>query len=435
MKRASLVGPLLLIALGVLFLARNLHPEFPLAEYLARYWPYILIAWGALRIAEICYWALSSQPLPARGVSGGEWVLVVFLCVIGMAAHGLHDGFQFGVGPFPRWWTERVPWAGIEMMGAPYDYPVNAEKAASRQPRVVIEDFRGDLEIIGSDTDQVKITGRKSIRALDKNRADEADRNSAFELSGDPDYLTLRLREGTGLARISSALEVTVPKGAMLEARRRDGAVRISKLEGAVSLSGRSGNVDVHDVAGPVSIEEGFAGNVVFKNLTGAVRFKTPRTEFSAAAIPGEVDIDAGDFNADGLTGPTRLMARSRDVRIRDFRNALDVRVDRGDLNLEAVGAPLAPLQATVRSGNVNLVLPEHVGFSMKATTKSGEISTGLGAGFKVDSERRGAKLEGATGTGPGISIEVERGDISVRQGSNKLPAKDVSHPLETINQ
>ena len=35
MRRSSIVAPLLLIAVGGLFLARNLYPDIPLLDYLA----------------------------------------------------------------------------------------------------------------------------------------------------------------------------------------------------------------------------------------------------------------------------------------------------------------------------------------------------------------------------------------------------------------
>jgi hypothetical protein len=432
-RRASLVAPLLLIAIGALFLARNVYPELPITQYVARYWPYVLIAWGTVRLIEICTWAGSSRPLPARGVSGGEWLLVFFVCVFGMGMHFAQRRLSEGWIVNSPW--VRLPWMGIQGLGERFDYPVNAEKASSKTPHIVIEDFSGDLQVSGSDSDTVKITGRKSIRAMDKNAAERADQNSALEITGDSNDMTLRLREGSGFARISTTLEMTVPKGASIDAKRRTGDVHVSNLLGAVAVSGRTGDMDVHDVGGPVSIDLSFAGDIRLKNLSKAVRLKTPRTEFSAASVPGEIHIDSGDFNGDGLMGPVRLSSRTRDVRIRDFRNTLAVDLDRGDLNLEAVQTPLSPIQASVRSGDVHLVLPENAGFSIAATTKNGEILNGLGAGIKVNSERRRQTLQGASGSGPAITLDVERGDISVRRGTNKLPAKDASHPLETINQ
>ncbi|HEV2200900.1 MAG TPA: DUF4097 family beta strand repeat-containing protein [Bryobacteraceae bacterium] len=428
MRRASLFAPLLLIALGALFLARNLYPDLPLTDYVARYWPYILILWGVLRIAEILYWASSSKPIPAHGVSGGEWFLVVFLCLIGIGVHAAHYT--------ARGWFERIPWASVQVIGERFDYPVNAEKAASKAPHIVIEDFRGDLQITGSDTDAVKVTGRKSVRAMDQDGAENADKNSGFEVTGDPGQITVRLHEGSGVSgRISSSLEVTVPKGASVEAKRRDGDLHISNVEGNVTVSGRAADLDVRDVGGAVSVEGTYTGDILLKNVAKSLRFKSQRTDFTTAGVPGEIHIDPSDFNADGLTGPVRLSSRSRDVHVQNFRNALEVDLERGDLDLQPGQVPLSRIQATVRSGDVRLALPESAAFSLKATTRNGDISNGLGAGFKVDSEGRRHTLQGSSGAGPEISLELERGDIFVTRGSPKTPARETAHPLETINQ
>ena len=43
MRRRSFTGPLLLLLIGALFLWRNLHPEAPIFDLLAQYWPFVLI--------------------------------------------------------------------------------------------------------------------------------------------------------------------------------------------------------------------------------------------------------------------------------------------------------------------------------------------------------------------------------------------------------
>ena len=57
MRRTSIVAPLLLIAIGALFLAHNLYPDLPVLDYIARFWPFLLIGWGALRLGEVMFWA------------------------------------------------------------------------------------------------------------------------------------------------------------------------------------------------------------------------------------------------------------------------------------------------------------------------------------------------------------------------------------------
>src|SRR5205814_618156 len=93
-----------LIGIGLLFLARNVFPELQLLDYLAKYWPLLLVIWGGLRLLEILVWAASSKPLPARGLSRGEWVLIVFLCFVGVSLHAVR-GCSVTAAAFRLGWT------------------------------------------------------------------------------------------------------------------------------------------------------------------------------------------------------------------------------------------------------------------------------------------------------------------------------------------
>src|SRR5271170_6114013 len=155
MKRSSVVAPLLLIGVGVLFLARNMYPDLALIDYFARYWPTLLILWGVLRLAEILFWAATEKELPSRGMTGGEWILIIILSMIGFSVHTLRG--------FESWWPHSgITLGGIEMFGESFEYPVSGEKATTKTPRVIIESFRGNARITGSDSDVVKVTGHKN---------------------------------------------------------------------------------------------------------------------------------------------------------------------------------------------------------------------------------------------------------------------------------
>ena len=51
--RRSIAGPLIMLLIGGLFLWRNFHPEVPVFDLLAQYWPFLLIGWGLLPLAEV----------------------------------------------------------------------------------------------------------------------------------------------------------------------------------------------------------------------------------------------------------------------------------------------------------------------------------------------------------------------------------------------
>src|SRR3954447_19406954 len=109
MRLGWIFVPIILIFLCAPLLAYNLRPDIPMLEFLGRYWPFLLIAWGFIRLVEIFIWAVRGKALPTNGVSGGEWFLVVFLSLVGTGLYTFHTR----VG----WPPARFRMHGIEMFG------------------------------------------------------------------------------------------------------------------------------------------------------------------------------------------------------------------------------------------------------------------------------------------------------------------------------
>lgn len=447
MRRGSIFAPLLLIGLGVLFLARNIYPDLRVLDYLERFWPLLLILWGFLRIVEILAWSASKQPLPAYGISGGEWMLVVLLCLVGGTLHAARN--------FSGW----LPFGELDVFGESYDYPVNAERACNKMPRVVIESFRGNARIVGSDTASVKVTGHKTVRSIDQDGAARADRETPLELEGDGGSVTIRTNQNraSGLRQVSEDMEITVPKGAMIEAHGRygdfdihdiDGAVDITSdhagvrlenlggntrlnltasdlvravnLKGSLELKGNGSDLDLEHVSGSVTINGGYVGNVEFHDLNGPIHVTGPQTEFSAERVPGEVRMPLRNFNASNLVGPVHVQTRMRDVQISDFTNSLDVSVDTGDIELRP-SLPIARMDVHTHVGDITLALPKDAKFSLTATTGVGSIANSFGPPLTVEESRRSASLRGSNG-GPGMTVHTDRGQITVREAAPNEP-------------
>jgi len=81
-----------LIAYGGLLLYSNFHPELSLMRLFAFYWPWLLVAWGMLRMVEIIVAHLRWRPIPPP-LRAGAFLCVVVLCVAGSVAHAIeqHD--------------------------------------------------------------------------------------------------------------------------------------------------------------------------------------------------------------------------------------------------------------------------------------------------------------------------------------------------------
>ncbi len=461
MRRSSLVAPLVLISIGALFLARNLYPDLPLIDWLARYWPFVLMGWGAIRLLEIITWSATGKPLPNKGISGGEWVLIVFLTLFG---YGLLAARQAD-----GWWRSgRVRIGGLEVFGESYEYPVSGElKVGKSNPVVVLENFRGNARISGGDVDSVKVTGRKTIRSLQQRDADVADKATPLEVVMEGGRVIIRPnQERSGNARITAELDITVPKGASVEARGRKGdfdisditgsvdivsdnagvrlsaiggnvkvytrnsdIIRATNINGDVEVRGRGSDLELENVAGTVTVGSDLRGTIQFRALAKPLRFESTQTTLAIEKIPGLVRMGLGELNISDAVGPIRVTSKTKDVQISNFSNSLELSVDRGDIEVRPGKVPLGKIDVRTRSGDIEISLPVSAKFQMNGETLKGEVTNDFGSPLKIENERSGGTVKGSAGAGPEIRLSTNRGALTIRKstGDEMLPPSATS--------
>ena len=437
MRRRSFTGPLVLILIGGLFLWRNIHPEAPVFDLVALYWPFALIAWGLLRMIE----ALASREARSFGLTGGEIALIILICMAGL---GLFEVHRHGIRLTPN------------IFGEQFDYPIAAHGPAAGAKRIVLDNPRGSIHVTGEDTQEVSISGHKLIRAYTRGDADSTNGNTPVELVQQGDRLMVYSRQdrAPGDQRIADDLDVTVPRGVTVEARGETGDYEIAGINGDVELTssrgdvrvnrvggnirleiGRSGmihaediqgNIDVQgrgsdiellNVGGQVTINGGYVGSLDFRNLAKPLRLEGARnTELRVEAVPGSISMDLGEFTAKNVVGPVRLVTQSRDIKLEEFTESLELETQRGDVELQPTHLPLSKIEAHSGVGRIDLVLPDKAGFQLTATAERGEAINDFGPPIQMQVEGRTQTMRGTVGNGPVIRITADRGSVSVRK-------------------
>jgi hypothetical protein len=441
MRRRSVTGPVMLLLIGCLFLWHNLHPEFPVFDMVAQYWPFALIVWGILRLIEV---------MIPRGdgwrstFSGGEVVLIGLLCVAGLGVwHAYHAGIHFNS-------------RGLEWFGEQFDYPVSASAPATGMKLLVLENPRGNIRVVGGDVQQVTVSGHKLVRSYARAEADRTNENTPVEIVPEGDRLVIRTNQerAPDNQRVSDDLDVTVPRGMSVESRgnvadydvsdiagdlelsSNRGDVRLARVggnahleighsdliraeqvKGKVDLQGSGSDVDLEDIAGQVTINGSYNGTLEFKNLEKPLQFEGARnTELHAEAIPGRINMDRGSLTATGVTGPTRFVTRSRDIKFEQFTQGLTLETERGDIVLHPGKLPLGTVEARTGGGRIDLTLPGGATFQLEATAERGDAENGYGPPIQRESEGHRTVLRGKAGDGPTINLTANHGSISVHK-------------------
>jgi len=436
MRRGSVIGPLILILLGGLFLLHNVWPEIPMVDIMAKYWPFVLIAWGGLRLVEILLWAIMSKPIPRNGVSGGEWMLVFLICIIG--------GTMYTARHYATWFPTGRAWHGmaLDVGGDNYDYTLaSTEKPCAKNCKVLIESFQGNAKITGSkDATTVNVSGHETVRSFDQNEADKANKATVLELIPQGDEVT-------------AELEITVPMGASIEGHGRLGDFDIQNVNGSVDINsdnagvrleniggdvrvdlrksdiiraiavkgnmdlrGRGQDVELQNIAGQVTVGGTYTGQIQLSNLMKPLNWEDTQITVKCEKLPGQLHMGLGELTANNLVGPIRVNARSRDIQMSDFTQRLELTIERGNVEL-APGKNVPEIDAHSHSGDIELALAEGAKVDLKATTDHGEAHNDYGEPLRVEETPRGATIAGGSG-GAQVRLETGRGAVTVRKAS-----------------
>ncbi len=462
MRQRSFAGPILLIGIGAFFLLNNLRPDLPILSLLSTYWPFVLIGWGLFRLAEILNWHTQGRPLPRFGISGGEWTLAIVLTILGTSV-------LYG-GRMNHNWPRGFRMRGLEMLGEPFDYPVSGSKMAkTTTPRVIIESFRGNVRIVGTDSNEVKVSGSKQIRSFNRSEADRSDKVTPFEMVDQGNVIIIRMNHDrvADSAQVKIDFDLKVPRGTSIEGRGRYGDFDVNDIQGGVDInsdnagvrlaniggpvrldlrrsdsirvsnarnsvevkSGRGNDLEFENIEGTLTVNGNYTGDMQFRSIQKTFRFESARTTFRIEKIPGTVRISSGNISGSNLTGPIQLTSNSKDVELSDFTNSLEVSVDRGDLEIRPGRLPMGKIDATTRSGRVDISLPPAARFELSATTDKGEVENEWGDPLKAEEQGRRAKLTGSTGQGPVITAHTNRGNVTIRKAAaeSKAPVPPVT--------
>jgi hypothetical protein len=138
------------------------------------------------------------------------------------------------------------------------------------------------------------------------------------------------------------------------------------------------------------------------------------RTEMTAQKLSGNLDMEVGSLEANGIDGPFEIHTRQKDLTLNDFKHTVRVADSDAQVTLRAYTAPAHDIQVESKNGAVELTLPAGASFQIEATSRHGEVECDFsGPGLKVVKEGDAPSISGSYGQGgPMIRINTDYGAI-----------------------
>lgn len=459
LRRSSIVGPLLVIAVGVVFLLVQIGrlPEAHLWNWYGRWWPLLLIGVGVIRLAE---WGFdqasqrdlpSTAPRPRRAIGGGVIALLALAAGLGLLLSAIHThgGQDF--------WARR----GLELnqdnldefLGNKHESDQTITHICPEGSTVSIDNPRGDISISGtSDDGQIHISTHKEVFTRTDSDADAKAQQLSPKIDANGSSLVVMVPSVEGSR---SDLTVTVPGTTTLSVNSNRGDVRINSTKSAISVTANHGDVDlsaIHgpisahinhgdssfaahsvtgpiaiegrgkdltlsDMSGPVSMSGEFFGTTHLEHVRGPIRFHTSRTDLQLVRLDGELEISQNaDLSADQVAGPMTLNTRNRNLTLERVSGDVSVTNSNGSVDL-TVAPPMGNVTVENRNGTVTVTLPGEAGFAVEAETTNGNLENE----FSLPSGG-GENHPSVSGTvnhgGPLVRVNTTQGDVSLKKGS-----------------
>jgi len=450
LRRGSIVGPLIILGIGVMFLLAEVHRISwgqSLGWY-SRWWPAVLIGAGLVLLLE---WFIDQQRGNEAGhvrVLGGSVVFLLILLVLaGLASRTVEYGLAWRDHTFGNGYNKLN-----YLLGDRHDADSTLTSPLAQATSLVISNPHGDVTVTGSSSDgQVHVNVHTQTYAWKESDIERKTKELQPTFSSDGGVLKLNINSVDGgeadltitvphsapvtvqadhgdvnVSEMAAAVAISANHGDVdvsgidssvtLHMNDDDGSVTLHSIHGGASVQGHSGDIDISDVTGGLTLQGDFFGSTNLEHINGPIHFTTTRTQFSAARLDDEFNVDKDSLNASELLGPVVLKTENKNITLDRIQGSADVSDRNGSVELTHA-PPLDTISIQNQHGSVDLGLPGNVGFTLNAQTRNGDMENDFGLVPVGDNDVH--TLRGRIGgSGPTVTITTTDGDVTVRRST-----------------
>ncbi len=435
---------------------------YSVGQFLHRWWPLLLIFWGAIKLFERAAASRSGGPGSAH-ITAGEILLVLGL----LSLLGIVVAVDYGKQRLPGG-IEVIPWGGdifpFELEVAPKPVPADA--------RITIRNGHGDISVHSTDEAQIRVAGKKKARGWSETDAQKLADRASVEIVQTGDGYEVH-PAGAGDSRLSLDLEVSVPKKSLLTIRSekgdvvvsdmatpvtiisgtgdieirntagdvsidtRKGDIKVSDTNGNVKIAGRGGEVSVTTATGGLTLDGEFFGPITADKVAKGVRFISERTDLTLTQLTGHLEAGSGNLEIKDAPGNLNLRTNRYDVSVENAGGKVKIDNRDGNVELRFSSPPKEDIEVSNAAAGITLSLPGSASFEILADCHSCDD---IDSEFSADSLKKTSTESGdyhlagkyGSGRGPKITLKTSYGSMALHRTSSEMPAPPAPPRMKT---
>ena len=371
--RPSLLGSLLWIGLGILFLLRNfgIGPDF--WSLAGRYWPVLLILLGLGKIVD---YFLHKDSVSIRF---GEIIGIFLLLVIGSAVTRASESH---LGRFIRELPIQIGGKSMrpgQWLGETHAYSEEMTYSLDHPMPILVENSYGSVTVTSGSAREIRIRLKKVVYSNEpraKSIADEIRLEAKPERRGpstpnpkpeaepgkkpDVEYFVVRTNREDLSGKdyiFNTDLEITVPKNSPLQVKNTFGEISVAEINGDLDLSTTHRGLEVRDCAGQFKISTRYAdsrltnlvgnlnldarGKVYIDSIKGNVTVTDEYASLEIFNVDGELTASntEGNIRAERITKHVTINSRGTEVSVDNLQSSLKINASHRDVDISNVAS------------------------------------------------------------------------------------------------
>jgi DUF4097 and DUF4098 domain-containing protein YvlB len=439
--RPSLLGALLWIGLGILFLLRNfgIGPSF--WSLAARYWPVLLILLG---LGKVIDYYLKKD---AFSIRLGEVFGICLLLLIGSSLTMISDS---QMARFVRNLPIEIGDSSLQpgqYIGESHAFTEETTIPLPQPSPIRVENSYGSVSVSPGTDGEIRVRLRKVIYAEEARAADIASRirlepGSEAATAEKPEAEPGKTPAGgpivirTNRESLENAgetantdMEILAPRSSRLEIRNAFGEVRVTGIEGAMDLSTSHRPLEIRDCAGRFTLSNRYGdtrltnlngdvklegrGKVYLENIKGNVEVRNEYSPMEISNVEGSVtvSITENSVRVEKVTGPVAIDARGARVKVEGLKGNLKITASHQSVDISDVASAVS-----VESRYASLTLKD-IGGNVEIRSNADNIrAEEIKGSLKV--QARASAVRANRVLGP-MDIQTSLKDVSVSDAAD----------------